>query len=690
MLMPKSATTALPNRMGGDGSVIDLLEKRVGVASLRPERAALEELWLVSMAYFRGKQRFYYNDGRFMDATLEFSPDDVGYVVNKLRGRGMYAAAKLLSMNAKFQAKPTSGRVEDRERAKLSDRVFDHVRNTADFKYTQLMSTLWKVVCGTSYVKVWWDPLLGEMNRYYSVDGRSGKIIPEVMLSPEERQAKDAIGHFEDFPTGDIATSVLSPFSAYYDSASRDAGMMGCHWFAERHWVDIDRIAERWEMDEKDIQPMEGDAGLRNYEEAIAFMSKGTGLLPTFFATPEDKRQKRTLYIEMWERPSRSYRRGRRIVYAGGRILNEGRMGGMDNPYAGDRSGWAHLPYAKDDYMPNPGAFTASGMVEDALASQFYLNMTRSQMMRFMLTLGLPNTYVGDQSGLDTETMAAGGGKIYKVNENSTKVQFGPVPQMPPDIAKFGDECERDIDSTATQTEIEATSMPGQMRSGSAIRQMNEERLMPLTIPAYCTVRTVRDVGRIALGIGKLYYGKERLMKYLGEDNEWIVESFNGMDLVNDIEIIGNPSVADTLSSQRAEMLEAVNMGAFNPQFPRWTQKLILSGMHFNTSDEFVKQELQAKRSQEREIQEIIADPTKYAQGYPVMDWEDHEIEAAACIAFMYTPEFRNLDPMTQGIINQHWKQHMAFIERAQMAQAQMAAAIKGTPGQKGTASQPA
>jgi hypothetical protein len=55
----------------------------------------------------------------------------------------------------------------------------------------------------------------------------------------------------------------------------------------------------------------------------------------------------------------------------------------------------------------------------------------------------------------------------------------------------------------------------------------------------------------------------------------------------------------------------------------------------------------------------------------------------------MYTPEFKRLSVQTQALITDHWKKHQMFIQQAQMQAMQMAEAVKGTPGQKGQASQP-
>lgn len=677
-----------------DGDLVELLRKRVGFNDYRADRQWQEDAMLINMAFWSGKQRIWFTEGRQFQSDYGYGSDDSGYQINLIESRVANAVARVLAVQAEFRAKPESGSMEDREIAATTDRVFDHLRSVTGWERTRRLGTLYKAICGDVYYKVRWDALAGDPTRFYKLDGRSKAVVPEMTLSPELQAQLEADGKFEDVPNGDVAVEMVSPFAAFPDPSARDGGIKACRYFSTRQMVDIAAVAENWDVDEKDIQPENGGQGARLYDEAIAFMTAGNAAMSPLMSwmVPPDKLGRRCMYVESWERPSRRFKRGRRIVYAGGKILNRDRKGGLDNPFAADRSGWAHLPFVKDPWSPHPGRFWGKSLVESLISPQFNLNLTRGQLVRFMLTFGLPNTYVGDQAGIDTDTMSAGGGRIYKMNEASVKnVSHGPVPQMPPDIARFGDVCLGDLNAAASQTEIEASSLPGQLRSGAAIRSMNEDRYMPLTIPASASVQTVQEVGQVMLAVTKLYYGPDRVMRYLGEDNEWVVEKFNAANLVTDLQIVAEPSVTNTLASERADLLDALQMGAFNPQLSEEDRLLIYSGLHYKTSDEFIRRKLAPKKKQERELQAMMQDWTKFVpNGYPVLESDDHVIEARAVQAFMWTPEFEALDPNVQALITLHWKTHEAYIAQAVEQQLALQAQIAGTPGQKGQASQPA
>lgn len=675
--------------MATDSELLDMIEKRVGLRDRRSERLALEQLWITSMAFWSGKHRFWFADGRLMpfeDYPGDTNDNEVRYKVNLIRARVDAAVAKVLGVDADFQVRPPTGDAVDRERAELSNKVLDHIKEVTDFQQIQLISKQWSAICGSSFIKVFWDPLVGEPDRFFLESKNNRGVVPEVMLTPAQKIDKEAQGLFEDLPSGDLSMSVCSPFGLFYDSASRDKGIRGCHWISEMHYVDIDRVAERFGVDPKDIQPVENSGGLDNYEEAIAFMSSGNGFSLFDYGRPIDKLGKRTRYVEMWERPSAHNKKGQWVVYAGGKILRKG-----DNPYAADRTGWAHLPYVKDDWKPHPGRFWGASLVEDLLSPQWHLNETRSSQIAFLRAHGQPAIFVGKDSGIDTDRMTSQVGRIYTMNETSAMgVKTGPTPQMPAEVMQVAALTEGDLNKLASQSEIDGGKLPGELRSGSAVRAVNEERFAGLSIPAKMSVRTVRDTGRIALALGKMFYTSPRLMRYMGDDNQWVVEEFTGADLINDVVIVGEPDIGDSISAQREEILDALNMGAFNPQFDRQTRTMILKALKYKTSDEFFTRSIQAEKHAEDVIQEIIHDPLKYGHmGYPVLPWQDAESEINALVSFMYSNEFDVLDERAKAVITKYWQDLSMLQQMVAMQQASMDQAKNAGKPEKGQASQP-
>jgi hypothetical protein len=480
-----------------DADLLVWVDKRVGRSTSRPERLALEEQWLTSWCFWNNKTRFWIEGGRLYDwdAFNNDLRDDIRYKVNIVRARTDTAVAKVLGVDAKFQVRPPTGSPRDRGMAELSNKVFGHVRSVADWDNYLTISTQSAAIYGTSIIKVFWDPKKGEPDRFFYEDKSLRTPVPSVLLTTEQQREYEASGQFRDLPPGDVSYSVISPFAFFYDSASRDDGIAGCQWVAERHFVDRDVIADRFGISVDEVPKVEQDNGLENYEEAIAYMSGVNGFMPLDFAKPEDKRGNRTLYIELWHRPCKQFPKGLRVCMAGKKILSR-----TDNPNIADKTGWSHLPYIRQVWKHCPGRFWGASLVEDMLVPQHYLNEMRGSHIAFAQAHGQPMLLVGDDTGIDTDTMTSRTGRIQKVPANSiNSIKPGVTPQMSPEVLNIESITEGDINKVASQQEFDGGKMPGQIRSGAGINALNQDRYAGLSIPAKMVVRTVRDAGKITL-----------------------------------------------------------------------------------------------------------------------------------------------------------------------------------------------
>ncbi len=666
--------------------VLDRINQRIAPNGLKTERLPHESLWLAGMQYYSGRQHYGLVDGHFIDTP---PPDDdeheVLYKANFAKLHILRALAKVDGIQPVFGVAPKSESQRQREIAAISERVRRHQLEYMDWDAKYNSIGLWAAICGSGFGKIWWDSTAGAPQRVYYNDPVEKRPIPPEMMSDEEKRQMDALGLFEDFKEGEVELSLVVPFGAYHDWSARDGGIKTCQWFADAQYTDIDLIAERWGVDPADIQPDEGSRGLQNYEEAIAFMSSNTGYTPLSYVTPTEKIAKRALYVDMYDRPNRMWPKGRRTVYAGGLILYDG-----DNPYIGDETGYAHLPYFKRDWAPHPGRFWGTSLMEDLMAPQFYTNRMRELMLSFAEVHGHAPTFVQKGAGLDTTNMVARTGGIYEIENPDRNVKVGADPRMPTEVAGMLGVCESDMNKIAAQSEMDGSKLPQQMRSGAAIRTMLNERSVGLNVPIKSSQRAVRDAGRISLAIGKMHYKTDRVMQYIGESgNEFVVETFTGADLNNDVRIVVSSSIEDSPDAQRQDVLDSVMVGALNPAENEEDRMLFLSAMKFGTYDEILTVKTQAKRNQEREIELMKVDPDRYGVTYPVAEFEDHAAEARVLVSYMYSAEFKSLPPGTQAVIMRHWKLHMMHLEQQRQQVMQEVEAAKGAPGAKGKPSQP-
>jgi len=671
-----------PQIAGGSSSAqnsAELIRLRVDPHGRRPERIHMEEGWLRNIGFFSNKQDFYIDEGRIYETLSQVPEHRVVYRANMTRAAVARAVSKILNVHPQFRAVPAAGDARSRNIAEVSERLFQHIRDVTEWDQKKLvMGTMWAAICGSGFYRTIFDTEAGPKQRFYI--GSNGIPVNQLNLDKQTQTQMDRDGLFKEFAQGDVTIRVENPFGVFHDWSARDDGVAGCRWMATRHWMDCATVAEWLGVDESDIRPDDGQMGLTNYEEAIAFFGPGW-FDPHYWRTPDEKRGHRTMVVDMWQRPSRSYPKGRRIIYAGGRVWVDGA-----NPYVGERSSICHLPFVKQDWIPHPGRFWGASLVEDLVSPQKSLNEARSCLLEFLRVFGRPATFVGSNSGIDPTKITIEPGGVYVVSEMSKGVTHAPAPNLPPAVAEIGGLVQQDLNVISSSSDIEASRMPAQLRSSEALRTMIQYRDIGLSLSSNEAVRATRDVGRQALALGQLFYDEKRTIKYLGDNGQWTFQDFYGADLVSDLVTIGQPGVLDTVEGQRAELLDAVQAQALDPVNNPDDKAYVLSALHYNTSQQAVDAKLAAQRHQEHEIEAMI----QTGQPQPVMDWQDHSTEARVSVQFMYSARFAQLDPYIGSLIVQHWQQHMVYVQKAMEQQMMMAAQLKGTPGGKGKASQPA
>lgn len=678
-LLKSNATTQ-------DAEDIDMIRKRVDPEGYRVERLWQEEGWLKSMAYFSGKHYFYVEEGKIWDASGTVPEHKALYRINLTRLALLRASSKILNVNASFKAIPAGTDIKSRNRAETSEHLFEHIRDVTSWNDNKaLIGTMWAGVCGSSFYRVYFDPLAGEPDRYYYTDPANKVAVRPDTLAPALKNQLDANLMFEDLAKGEVAIDVDSAFAIFHDWSSRDKGVAGCQWMASRHFMDIERIAEMFNVNESDLKAEEGMMGLNNYEEAIAFMATSLAQAPIRWDIPEEKRGKRGMVVDLWQRPSRKWKRGRRVVYAGGRIVLSG-----DNPHVGDLSRLCHLPWVKQDWTPHPGRFWGSSLVEDLTSPQHYLNQSRNALLEFQRIFGRPATYIYSDSGLDPEKQTIEPGGVYVIRANSKPPVHDGAPNLPPEVSQLGNTLQADIDVIASQANSEQGKIPGEVRSGTAVKLLVEDRDIALNISSRELIRVTRDVGRSALRLCQMFYDDQRTLRYLGDDGQWQIEDFSSADLTNDIVIMGNPGVLDTETSRKAELMDAVQLGIFDTQNNPDDKDYVLSALHYADSNYAIRSRMKSQKKQEREIRVMIENWQQYmTTPYPVLDWEDNEKEARTLVDFFHTSEFQTLTPQQQSVLVTHWKMHEIELMKQQAAMAQMTAQTRGAPGQTGKASQP-
>ncbi|MCP3960154.1 MAG: hypothetical protein GY719_20100, partial [bacterium] len=414
-----------------NAQALDMLNQLVNPLGYQPERAAQEEVMLRSMAFYCGKQHFIQNGATLYELPPE-NENEVMYRANLIMPAIERAVSKVMAASGDMRVAPADGSPRARRKAKLSDKVLEHINLEGGYDDAREMALKWAAIVGSGYVRTTWNPKIGDSQRYYE-DSSGREVLP---ANADEAIELERQGLFEDLSMGDVEFKDMGPFTVHNDWNSRK-GVKECMWMAEHTLTSIPTIAEHFDLKEDDIPDTAQVPGSAVYDEALAFMTSGTRQVIGFGYKPrQQERTGRALLTVFYHRPTRKYPKGLYIVRVGEQIILN-----QDNPYRDAADG---LPFTKYDWNKMPGRYLGFGLAEQAMSAQFQYNAARGKMTEFQNVFGQPAIFVEDGSGIDSDNFILQPGAVYDIKRGRKVTSMDP-PQLPPEVAQNAAQARNEI-----------------------------------------------------------------------------------------------------------------------------------------------------------------------------------------------------------------------------------------------------
>lgn len=672
---------AIRNQKQSD--LFDLVFQRIPRRTGPSERLVLETGWLRNFMYFGGKQHFAIIGNTVTEVPA--GEHEIRYKANFVQPLTMRAVAKLLNVRGEFEATPVSGSTYHRDCARLSDRVLDERRIETDYEQEKLLAYLIAATAGTSFYKCTWNPEDGDPKRFYWFSDSDHSILPPEAMTNDDRLFRDRNNQFDDYPSGAQNIEAVSPFQMHPDPVSKGK-IKDCRWIAQVQYLPKDYVAEKYGIDEDDIEDEEHSPAMDRWEDSIALMAHGIAG-PMFSNDQQMRERRRRVWLcQMWERPSRKHKKGRYCAVIPNLVLVD-----RDNPYAGDARGWLHLPFVKNDWLPMPLRFWGNGLVEQLTGIQFRYNQARAKKAEFEDVHGNASIFVPKGSGIPKDSIVKKPGVVWEYNSAYGKPDIGPVPQLPKEVSENASEALAEMKFLASQSEIDAGKFPGEMRSGAALRSIIAERDLVLGVTARNSLRSDRDVGRMILKLEQMFGSEQGLVKIRGSNGLYSIKTFRAADLSTDIRLIGRANPMETQDVEEARLLDFVQQGALQPATNPEHAQMMVKALKNKTAEEIVQDFTMHEEQQEEEIRRMRMNPTKYAeQPYPIMPYEDHAAHKRVMERlFTNLDEWDQIDPFTQSVLMRHWALHDSALQQIQQQMMAQLEAAKGTPGAQGQPSAP-
>lgn len=650
------------------------VKDRVDMRGDSHARRLLEQSWFGNLAYYAGQQLFSERNGAILPIRSASLRKRVRHTANEIRPRVIRAVSKVMGFDPEASVTPQSGDRSDRHAAKVAEKILEHLEQVTSFNKKKRQALIWAAITGSGWIRASWDPDAGLANRIYLDEEGMPDIAP--MYDINLRNDAEIAGRFEDVYPGEVDLEVINPFAMRWDQNAKDGGMDAASWVAEVQAIPMETAVNLYGSSVRRAEQEDGDSGSQRYIDSLSVLDqRQTGAIGDVNDELFGERVRRVQFIE---RPMKSNKwRGRLIILVGNKVVRDDR-----SPFV---EADIELPYAKVDWFPNPGQFTGGSLVSDLRYPQKSYNRSRSMALEIERRHGYPVTWIPKGSDVKKHQLKSHPGMTYEYNAAAGKPIFGVQPQVPPYVAQNAAIARDEMDSISAQSLPESSKLPGQLRSGAAIRMMQADGNQVLTPTVESAMDFVSSIGTMMLSLAHRHYSSERSIVTAGKGSGYDVSYFSSADMRGHYHVrvrskMGSNESPEAYQARLGDMVEA---GILDPQNPM-DKLALLKALNFRTTDELVSRKLGAVEKQERELDAMIR-----GMQAAVHPWDDHAVHAAELEAFMQSLEFERLDDQVKMLIVEHWQGHTQVIQQQMEAQMRLAEASRGTPGVKGEASKP-
>lgn len=326
--------------------LVDLVKARYKEAAGGAEEHLREAVKCV--AFERGNQWVEWLRGSDQLESI-IDPGDVDrtyLTINLIRPLIVKNIARVLSAHPGVVVRPHTGDPVNVQAAREGRLVVEHVTNDQHEQHLLLQLVYWAIVVGGAYRKLYWD---------------DRKRVPMPVPQPG-----GGVHIIPKAPIGDLRQCVRSRFHIHRDPKAQtwdDAG-----WVIDAQVMPLRSIQERWPERGLLVEPERGLGTWSGWEVRLADMdADGGGGMGT--GDRARKGAHSALVLEMWERPSARYPRGRVIWVAGNRIMAADDLTDYDED----------IPIVPLEWHQSLGSPNPRGLVADLLQPQAQYNRILSR-----------------------------------------------------------------------------------------------------------------------------------------------------------------------------------------------------------------------------------------------------------------------------------------------------------------------
>lgn len=640
-------------------STVSELDRKYTAA--REVRRVFENQWTLNLAYSLGHQWIEVDgSGRVYEVAMA---DRVTLTDNRMRPASRTNIARMTKTDPMWQGVPKDRSDEEIQRARVRNDVFEHYWRERELRRRLRLALWYREHCGMGFLKVFWDPTLGEAARYIAIKG--GGVLADPYgrpagpgqvkamldgLDDEQRSALVPMLEDRDVTVGDVSVILRTPFETCVDPLATDEGLSTAEYICE--------------------EALHSPASLRkHYGDNHEFDEDGTpnaGTLESRFPGIghylERSRENRgapgrrgVKVREYWSIPGVDGPNGKHCVWTvRGQLLLE-----EDNPYP-------FLPYSAFAGLP-AGRFWADPPDNDLISPQTELNKTTSQIAENAERFGNPARMRSAESiGMDgSDWQGLPGEEIiyHDVGTPGSIPQFLQPPTMPQYVLDRVEGIEKAIAVASAQHEVVQGTVPEGVTAASAISQLMEANDTMIGPDVDDVADSLLDLGKKLMWCLRRFAKNDRLAKIAGEDSAWDVIEFSSESLGDadgDSIVIGS-TIAGSIAVKQSGIQWVLNTLIQNGQAPPPRELRRILRDYEVGGLEHVFGSISRTQTQ------VTEEHRRMMRGelLPINSYDDDQTHVEEHHDFMRSARYSQLPPVIQFIFETHVGMHQQRLQEA-------------------------
>lgn len=611
---------------------------------MKMARSAQERQWYMNMAFYSGRQNVIPQNVQGAGTRLIVPPAPpwrVRMVVNKIRPIVRRELAKLTSQKPSASVIPASSDDADLFAANAAEQIWEAQYQNHDVKQVVREAVWWTLVCGTGYMKTYWDQGL--------------TVSPNPDISYQ----------------GDICYMAETPFHVFVPDL-RQTKLEGQPYLIHSSTRTVEWLTSRYKqsLDGQEIKP--------NVKSANEILSDAYLNLVGASTVDNDSVLVHEMHIKPGAHPD--FPEGGLITVTGDQVIQFLPM----FPYA-----HGEFCFAKIDHIPS-GKYYATSVIEDLIPIQKEYNRTRSQIVEAKNRMAKPQL-AAQMGSVDVSKMTTEPGQViqYKVGfQPPTPIPLTPLPSY---VLNEVQQLNMDFDDLSGQHETSRGSVPSGVTAATAISYLQEQDDSMLASEVDSVESAMEKVAKHTLSLVGQYWDIPRIVKVTGVDGSWDAAMLKGSDLNNnyDIRMEAGSALPTSKAAKQALITDWMKLGFISPE--DGMQVLELGGI-VKLYEAVQIDQAQARRENLKMqncapelIEQMFAPPTDPMTGeelppeaymldpatgkpqlpdpvIPVNTWDNHAIHIDIHNRFRKSQAFESLSPPHQLLFEVHVQKHMEAI----------------------------